>query len=85
MLDSGMINKIQKAKQYAGEPERIHFTDLRVEFEGANNRHAVAFTDGSWRCDCDYFRGHLTCSHIMALDRILGVMAPQSAAAPQLA
>jgi len=85
MLDSGMINKIQKAKQYAAEPERIHFTDLRVEFEGANNLHAVEFAEGSWRCDCDYFRGHQTCCHVMALDRILGVMAPQTPTVPQLA
>ena len=55
MLDSGMINKIQKAKMYADEPERIHFTDLRVEFDGTNNAHAVEFGDGCWRCDCDYF------------------------------
>ena len=34
MLDSGMINKMQKARAYADQPERIHFKDLTVEFDG---------------------------------------------------
>jgi hypothetical protein len=76
MFDSGMINKIQKAKTYADEPERIHFEDLRVRFDGNHNEHVVEFHDGHWRCDCGYFRSHQTCSHVMALDRVLGVMAP---------
>jgi hypothetical protein len=76
MLDYGMINKIQKAKTYATEPERIHFKDLKVEFDGNNGPHEVEFHDGHWRCDCGYFRSHHTCSHTMAMERVLGVMAP---------
>ena len=76
MLDSSMINKIQKAKTYASEPERIHFESLRVGFDGNNGKHAVEFEEGHWRCDCDYFRGHHTCSHTMAMERVLGCMAP---------
>ncbi|HET7274128.1 MAG TPA: hypothetical protein VFI91_03050 [Longimicrobiaceae bacterium] len=79
MLDSGRINKIQKAKSYADQPERIHFRDLTVEFDGNNANHAVEFHEGHWQCDCDYFRSHETCSHVMALDRVLGIMAPQEA------
>jgi len=77
-MDSGLINKIQKAKMYADQPERIHFKDLRVEFDGTNNPHVVEYREGEWRCDCPYFSGHQTCSHVMALDRVLGVMAPQA-------
>ena len=76
MLDSGMINKIQKARDYASEPERIHFRSLDVAFDGRNGQHTVDFHDGHWHCDCDYFRGHHTCSHTMAMERVLGVMAP---------
>ena len=79
MLDSGMINKFQKARLYADEPERIHFKDLRVEFAGNHNPHTVEFHSGQWRCDCEYFERHDTCSHVMALDRVLGVMSPQVA------
>ena len=76
MLDSGMINKIQKARMYADQPERIHIRELRVDFDGNHSPHTVAFRDNRWACDCGYFRGHGTCTHVMALDRILGVMAP---------
>jgi hypothetical protein len=79
MLDSGMINKIQKAKSYADQPERIHFKDLRVEFDGNHAQHTVEFHGGRWQCDCGYLQGHQTCSHVMAIDRVLGVMAPQPA------
>jgi hypothetical protein len=81
MLDSGMINKIQKAREYASEPERIHFRSLEVEFEGKNGNHSVDFREGHWNCDCDYFRSHHTCSHTMAMERVLGVMAPAEEAA----
>jgi hypothetical protein len=76
MLDWGMVHKIQKAKEYASEPERIHFRELTVDFEGRNNGHQVTFHDGEWECDCDYRKHHETCSHIMALQRVLGIMAP---------
>jgi hypothetical protein len=38
MLDSGMINKMQKARTYADQPERIHFKDLKVEFDGNHSQ-----------------------------------------------
>lgn len=80
MLDSGMINKIQKARDYASEPERIHFQKLEVRFDGRNGDHNVGFDDGQWHCDCDYFRSHQTCSHTMAMERVLGVMSPAEVA-----
>ncbi len=76
MLDSGMINKIQKAKDYASEPGRIHFRSLAVEFDGNNGNHEVVFDQGHWRCDCGFFHSHGTCSHTMAMERVLGVMSP---------
>ncbi len=76
MLETGMASKIYKARQYAEQPDRIHFESLRARIDGNNNPHDVEFRDGEWACDCDYFRNHSTCSHVMALDRVLGVMAP---------
>jgi hypothetical protein len=76
MLDSGMINKIAKAREYATEPERIHIQRLEVEFDGKNGNHQVGFDDGHWHCDCGYFQTHQTCSHTMAMERVLGVMSP---------
>lgn len=70
-MDSGMIGKIQKSKQYAGERERIKITNLSVTFKGQNNAHQVSFQDGKWQCDCDFFQTRERCSHTMALERIL--------------
>jgi hypothetical protein len=70
-MDSGMIGKIQKSKQYASEPERIKINSLSVTFQGQNNPHQVNFQDGNWKCDCDFFQTRERCSHTMALERIL--------------
>ena len=70
-MDSGMIGKIQKSKQYASERERIQIKSLSVTFQGQNNAHQVSFQGGKWRCDRDFFQTRERCSHTMALERIL--------------
>jgi len=70
-MDSGMIGKIQKSKQYAKERERIKINSLSVTFQGKNNAHQVSYQDGKWQCDCDFFLTRGRCSHTMALERIL--------------
>jgi len=70
-MDSGMIGKIQKSKQYAAEPERIKINSLSVTFQGQNNAHQTTFQDGKWQCDCEFFQTRERCSHTMALERIL--------------
>jgi hypothetical protein len=79
-MDYGMINKIQKAKRYAEQRNRIHFEALTVTFNGDNNPHTVHFDQGDWRCDCDFFQTRGTCSHTMALEIILEGMLPQPVA-----
>lgn len=78
MIDSGMISKIQKAKEYAEEPHRIKFLQFQVQFDGINDGHTVTYEEGNWNCDCHYFQGHGVCSHTMAMERVLGVMLPES-------
>ncbi len=70
-MDSGMIGKIQKSKQYAKERDRIKINSLSVTFQGKNNAHQVTYQDGTWQCDCDFFKTRGRCSHTMALERIL--------------
>lgn len=79
MLESGMANKIYKARQYADEPERIHIRELAVEFDGINSSHSMHYGENGWKCDCGYFHGHSVCSHTMAMERVLGVMLPAEA------
>lgn len=80
-MDYGMIGKIEKAKRYAEERNRIHVQSLAATFEGENNPHRVSYQDGTWVCDCDFFLSRGVCSHSMALERILDGMLPVMAAA----
>ena len=76
-MDYGMIGKIEKAKRYAAQRERIHFEALTVTFEGENNNHTVHLENGVWQCDCDFFQTRGRCSHTMALEIILEGMLPE--------
>lgn len=73
-MDSAMIRKLEKAKRYATERDRIRIDDLKVTFDGANNPHVVTFSNGTWKCDCEFFLTRLACSHTMALEMILDGM-----------
>jgi hypothetical protein len=79
-MDSGMIGKIEKAKRYAEERDRIKFESFKATFEGENNPHTVTFEGETWNCDCDYFMTRGVCSHTMALERILEGTIPISTA-----
>ena len=79
-MDYGMIGKIDKAKRYAAERNRIHFEDFKVTMDGENNPHTVLFQEGTWHCDCDFFQTRGRCSHTMALEMILEGMIPEAQA-----
>ncbi len=70
-MDYGMIGKREKAKRYAEERDRFHFHQIKVNVDGENNAHTVFYEDGSWQCDCNFFRSRGHCSHTMALEIIL--------------
>jgi hypothetical protein len=76
-MDSGLIGKIEKAKRYASERNRVRFQAFTVTFDGANNPHTVEFGDNTWNCDCDFFKSRGRCSHTMALELILEGMIPE--------
>jgi hypothetical protein len=75
-MDYGMIGKIEKAKRYAEERERVTFQEFRATLMGANNPHQIQYLDGEWVCDCDFFIGREYCSHTMAFEQILQGMLP---------
>ena len=75
-MNSSLISKIQKAKLYAEERDRVQVRDLTVTFRGDHNTYEVSFHDGRWDCGCSFFANWGTCSHSMAMQRILGVMLP---------
>lgn len=70
-MDSGMIGKIEKAKRYAQEHDRFHFSEFSVMINGENNSHTVHYANKEYKCDCDFFLTRGRCVHTMALDIIL--------------
>ena len=77
-MHSSLIGKIEKARRYAQEPERIGITQLSASFRGENDEHVVSYADGKWRCGCEFFRGWDVCCHTMAMERMLGAMLPRT-------
>ena len=77
-MQSSMIGKVEKAKVYARERHRMQIDGLHVAFHGENSDHEVELHDGHWRCNCDFFAAWDTCSHTMALARVLEGMVPAS-------
>lgn len=81
-MQSSLIGKIEKANRYAQEPERVKFVEFSVKFRGDNSTYTTSYNKGEWHCTCDFFQHSGTCSHTMAMEKILGEMVPESAETP---
>ena len=82
-MQSSLIGKIEKAKRYAQETERVTFSELSVKFHGENDDYVISYRDGRWHCTCHFFSNWGLCSHTMALEKILGNMLPEEALTTQ--
>ena len=82
-MNSSLIGKLEKAKRYAHEPERITFDAFLVTFRGDNGDHVVGYGEGGWQCSCDFFLERGLCSHTMAMERILNPMLPKEASSSE--
>ncbi len=75
-MGSSTISKIEKAIHYAHERDRFEFQDFTVKLRGQHNTHTIAYREGNFTCDCEYFIGHGDCSHTIACEKVLGEMLP---------
>ncbi len=82
-MQSSLIGKIEKAKRYAEEKDRITFSEFTVGFRGENDNYEISYHDGAWHCTCHFFSTWETCSHTMAMEKILGIMLPEEAKTTQ--
>ena len=82
-MQSSLIGKIEKAKCYAQETERVTFSEFSVKFRGEHNCYTTSYHDNKWLCSCHFFSSWGLCSHTMALERILGNMLPEEAQTTQ--
>ncbi|MBI2936001.1 MAG: SWIM zinc finger family protein [Chloroflexi bacterium] len=78
-MRSSLIGKIEKARRYAQEPERVSLLQFTALFHGEHADYTVSCNQGSWSCSCPFFRGHERCSHTMALQEMLGELIPAAA------
>jgi hypothetical protein len=82
-MQSSLIGKIEKAKRYAEEKERVTFGEFTVKFRGENSDYDVSYKDDKWHCTCSFFSNWGLCSHTMAMEKILANMLPENALTTQ--
>lgn len=70
-MDSSIIGKIDKARKYAEEKDRVSINSFSATFQGNHNSYDVTFNAGAWECECHFFVTRSVCSHTMALQRML--------------
>ncbi len=80
-MHSDLISKIEKAKRYAAEPERFTIETFEARFRGGDD-HLITLKGNTWACDCNFFHSWHTCSHVMAVQRLLAPMLPAEARRP---
>lgn len=73
-MNSTLISKVEKARRYAEEPERVRFSSFSVAFHGGHDEHQVLLNGSTFSCTCHSYEAYETCAHIMAMQRILSSM-----------
>ena len=81
-MQSSIIGKIEKAKRYAEEPDRVTLSEFAADFRGEHNSYTIGYKNSKWHCTCHFFSQWGICSHTMALQRLLFEMLPEEAATP---
>jgi len=75
-VQSSLIGKIEKARRYAEEPERVAISTFSAVFRGENDSHNITLEGGKWHCSCHFFADWGECVHVMTLQKLLGPMLP---------
>ena len=70
-MSSNMISKVEKARTYAGEKDRVSIGSFSATFRGNHDSYQVRYDEGAWQCSCPSFGSRNLCSHTMALERML--------------
>ena len=73
-MSSSYIGKVDKARKYAEEPDRVNIHTFEASFLGNHNTYRVAYKSGDWSCECAFFATRQVCSHTMAMQRMLDDM-----------
>ncbi|MBI2829704.1 MAG: hypothetical protein HYX81_00940 [Chloroflexi bacterium] len=79
-MQSSLIGKIEKARRYAEEKDRVTFSEISATFRGEHDNYSIAYKGNKWHCSCDFFSNWGLCSHTLALQKMLDKMLPPEAA-----
>lgn len=68
---SQLIQKIEKARRYITEPERLATQGKKLQFQ-SNHGIRELYTNefNNWVCNCDFYSEHRICSHVIAVEEI---------------
>ena len=78
-MHSSMIGKVEKAMQYAHEPDREKLEQVTATFAGDNSTHTISLDADTWHCDCHLFEAAGGCSHTLAIQKMLDPMLSEAA------
>jgi hypothetical protein len=76
-MQSSLIGKIEKARRYVEERDRITFTEFTAQFRGEHDSYTISYANERWHCTCNFFGGWHVCSHTMAVQKLLDRMIPR--------
>lgn len=76
-MNSSIISKMEKAKRYIQERNRITFSQFEAEFHGEHDNYRLSYKENRWNCSCNFFGTWDVCSHTMALQKLLSDMLPK--------
>ena len=78
-MQSSIIGKIEKAKRYAQETDRITFSEFSVKFRGDHSIYTTSLKDAKLHCSCPFFSTWNICAHTMTVEKVLDKMLPEEA------
>lgn len=62
-----LLKKIEKARGYISEPERLTVQGVSAELRSEHGRRQLSFINGKWACSCDFYKQYGICSHAIAV------------------
>ena len=77
-MDSSLVRKMEKAKNYAAQEGRVTLMQCEATFRGDNSDHKISYESGKWNCTCYYFKTRGECIHIMAMQLMLEDMVKEA-------
>jgi hypothetical protein len=73
-VQSALIGKIEKARRYAQQPERIRLEALDLRFQGEHDAYHLTLAGDEWHCSCHTSATVGLCAHVMTLQRLFEPM-----------